>query len=329
MKRFLCLFLALMLLILSFAACGDDDFSSSDDYSSSDGAIGAAGEATESESVITDSAGTWSSQNESSQPAREESAGSAASTSSTSFVYAFLDGVEYRVPMDEPFRFAPEEYQGVWETMRLVGVNGTSLTAVPEDGEILTFGVPQAWAFTGDIPSDIEELRPGMTVRVGYDGCIMETWPGQIIADYLIVEEYDGGLMKIYRDILEEMLGDDSALNDGTDYFGFDLASAPRLSSREAEALGWLFACAHKKLPVYGTVEELGEQGYIDMENLYWEDGVHFSFKLVEGSFSSDTGFTLECVKWRSGLGAVWWETDLRLKNGTWEQTGLRMTAIS
>ena len=328
MKKLAPILLALMVCL---SACGNDDFA---------GGPGTDGEADNSTAVASlEEGASWEepSQPEESDPPgesshsvqSEESEEGEKSASSTSFVHQFSDGVEYRVPMDEPYRFAPEEYQGVWETMRLVDVDGSSLTAVPEDGEMLTFATPQAWAFTGDISRDIQELRPGMTVRVGYDGYVMETWPGQITADYLIVEEYDGGLMEAYRDILEEALDPDSALNADVDYFGFDLASAPQLSVPEAEALGWLFASAHGMEAVYGTIEELGEQGYIDMENLYWEDGVHFTLQLVEGAKSSDTEFSLECVKWRSGLGAVWLQSDLQKRNGQWEHSELRMTAIS
>ena len=56
-----------------------------------------------------------------------------------------------------------------------------------------------------------------------------------------------------------------------------DLSGFTGLTEGEKAAVAYAFGMEHDILPVMGTWEELAEQGYIDRENLYWEDGCLFS----------------------------------------------------
>lgn len=213
-----------------------------------------------------------------------------------------------------------QEDESLWEEMLLMEVDETGVTAVAgEAGTLLTFGLPENITLE---PGLGDQLKPGMTVSVQYDGYVMETYPGQINADAIQATAYDDGLVSLYFDILEELYGEDEGLNEDCKYFGFDLSGAKRLTQKEVEAIGWVFASSHQCEPLYGSIQELGDQGYIDMENLSWKDGIHFEFKASE---ISETGFTLDVTKWRSGLGAYGFQLKAEKENGLWAvaETGM------
>lgn len=207
----------------------------------------------------------------------------------------------------------------VWEEMTLVDVKelpqgGQSLTAVGENGGLLSFAAPKAVAYNAEL-GDETSLRPGMTVQVGYDGAVRETYPGQITAEYLTVEGYGDGLIPLYLDVLEELYGQDDGMNDSCTYFGFDLSEAPGLTPAEQQAVGWVFASSQGCEPLFGTIEELGQEGYINMEGLYWEDGLHFTLR-ADGP--AEDCFTLDCTKWKSGTGAIGYQQAVGKKDGVW-----------
>jgi hypothetical protein len=79
---------------------------------------------------------------------------------------------------------------------------------------------------------------------------------------------------------------------------------------------------------VQGTMEELADQGYIDMENLYWEEGYFLSFTETE---RTDTSLTFSAQLWKSGLGAMFLCdcTTTREENGPWEEYTVGAVAIS
>lgn len=207
----------------------------------------------------------------------------------------------------------------VWEEMTLIDVQelpqgGQSLTAVGENGSLLTFAAPEAVAYSAELGDELV-LRPGMTVQVGYDGYVRETYPGQITAKYLTAEAYDGGLISLYLDALEDLYGQDDGMNDSCTYFGFDLSGAPGLTPAEQQAVGWVFAASQGCEPLFGTIEELGREGYINMEGLYWEDGLHFTLR-ADGP--AEDCFTLDCTKWKSGTGAIGYQQAVGKKDGLW-----------
>lgn len=205
----------------------------------------------------------------------------------------------------------------VWETMKLIAVDdnlqsGRTLTAVGENGSLLTFAAPEAVAYSAELEP---VLLPGTTVQVGYDGYVMETYPGQITAKYLTAEAYDGGLISLYLDALEDLYGQDTGMNDSCTYFGFDLSGAPGLTPAEQQAVGWVFAASQGCEPLFGTIEELGREGYINMEGLYWEDGLHFTLR---ADSQAEDCFTLDCTKWKSGTGAIGYKLPVAKKDGLW-----------
>lgn len=148
-------------------------------------------------------------------------------------------------------------------------------------------------------------LRPGMVLYVVWDGTAAETWPCRIGADAVQVVEQGDDLVGLYRQVINDLWAEDPALNADAERLGFDFSTLANLTDGEREALKYLAAgdLGMGLDYVSGTWEELREQGYIDGENLYWEDGVFLSIELTDWEEDSAV-FTAE--EWRSGLGAVW-----------------------
>lgn len=208
---------------------------------------------------------------------------------------------------------SPASGEGVLESAKLIHLEEEEAAAVMENGTLATFALPEKISFA---PGLGDQLKPGMTVEVAYDGKMARSYPGQINAESLRATAYDDGLTALYFSVLEDLYGEpDAGLNGECLYFGFDLTKAEGLSAGEREAVGWAFATAHDCAPLYGTIEELGAQGYIDMESLAWKDGLHFEIKAED---VSEDRFTLNCTKWRSGLGASGYKLAVEKKDGVW-----------
>ena len=131
---------------------------------------------------------------------------------------------------------------------------------------------------------------------------------------------------KLYLEVLEDLWNVDSGLNSGISQIGFDLSRLSHLTEEEKEIVMKEFSDSHNMPYVVGTWEELCDRGYIDKENLYWEDGLLFTIKTNEdatwnlpmikaGDPTSElTSFDAE--KWRSGLGAYYFSECTAKKYG-------------
>ena len=138
---------------------------------------------------------------------------------------------------------------------------------------------------------------------------------------------------ELYLSVLEDLWNVDPGLNDGISQIGIDLSELSHLTELEKETVMHEFASKHNLPYIAGTWEELCEQGYIDKDNLYWEDGLFFSIKtnedtewnlpaLKEGdSVPELTAF--DAQKWRSGLGAYFFGqcTAQKSADGKWSYT--------
>lgn len=138
---------------------------------------------------------------------------------------------------------------------------------------------------------------------------------------------------ELYLSVLEDLWNVDPGLNDGISQIGIDLSELSHLTELEKETVMHEFASKHNLPCIAGTWEELCEQGYIDKDNLYWEDGLFFSIKtnedtewnlpaLKEGdSVTELTAF--DAQKWRSGLGAYFFGqcTAQKSADGKWSYT--------
>ena len=161
---------------------------------------------------------------------------------------------------------------------------------------------------------------PGALVEITWDGVALETYPMQFgaVASACILEEGFDDLCRLYLDVLNDLWEVDPGLNAEIAELGVDL-SVTSLAASEQSAVTYAFGMEHGLMPVEGTYQELVEAGYIDGENLIWEDGCLFSIKETQdenpvtinlpafgpGDEMPDyNGVRFDAEKWRSGLGA-------------------------
>ena len=209
----------------------------------------------------------------------------------------------------------------------------TVCRVISNDGSLLLAdmdGDPNIYTLT---PEDDTNLAAGALVEVTYDGTVLESWPAQF-SGVTAVNAARGGFddrCALYLQVLEDLWEVDSGLNGDVTYIGVDLSSTS-LSDSERAAVAWAFAGKHGGELVTGTWDELAEQGYIDRENLYWEDGILFSIteKDMEGVYSL-TPVTFDAEKWRSGLGAYFFFdcTSVQTAGGHWDGYAIGGEAIS
>ena len=207
---------------------------------------------------------------------------------------------------------------------------------VSNDGSLLLAGMDGDTNIYTLTPEDATNLAAGTLVGVTYGGSILESWPAKF-GGVTAVEAMAGGFddrCALYFQVLEDLWDVDPGLNSDLTYLGVDL-SQTSLSESERSAVAWAFAGRHGAELVTGTWEELADQGYIDRENLYWEDGVLFSItEKAEPVYFMPEGMaavTFDAEKWRSGLGAYFFCdcTSVQSADGHWDGYSVGSEAIS
>lgn len=180
-----------------------------------------------------------------------------------------------------------------------------------------------------------EILQAGQVVDIAYDGSVLETYPAQLAnpAGVSVCAQGFDNLAGLYLQVLEDLWSIDEGLNGESIYLGLDLSRAPGgLTEAEKAAIGWRFAELHGKTLVTGTYGELVEQGYIDGENLCWEDGVLFTIGAEEkdGALGLST-IQFDAEKWRGGLGAYFFTdcTAVQSQSGGWDEYTVGSEAIA
>lgn len=167
-----------------------------------------------------------------------------------------------------------------------------------------------------------EALRPGMRIRLSAaaNGTYMERYPlGITGVQKVCVLEQQNDMIGLYLDILKEIYDTDAALNDDISTVALDLTEAENLTEQEKESIRFLLwlqltkeqthlaDSAIKPLNVIlSTWEELTQEGLIDVENLYFPEGVLITMKAGE---TKNNSFRFDVEKWRSGLGAIGYES--------------------
>lgn len=162
---------------------------------------------------------------------------------------------------------------------------------------------------------DDASLAPGGELTIGFSGQVMESYPMQI-ADVDTAKVSSGDdLVGMYLAVIGEIWDYDPALNDNIQYLAFDLHKADNLTAGEKEAVVWLAAGTYGKTPLSGTYDELCAQGYIT--DMYFEDGLLLIFEVDD---AKEDSFHFKAQKWRSGLGANFYEDcTARLSGGVWD----------
>ena len=199
--------------------------------------------------------------------------------------------------------------------------------------------------------SELESLEDGMPIAVYYKGEFESTvqkngepvditsFCSSINGHSLGTKENPGGtyydLSGLYLKVLEDLWEVDSGLNGDIKYISIDLSKAPgELTDGEKSAISYVFATSHNQQYLELSFEELREQGYIEKDELYWEDGLLFS--ITDSQISEEQYFGLRTIKfdaqkWRSGLGAYYF-TDCTAswpQMGTWSEYNVGGRAIA
>lgn len=215
------------------------------------------------------------------------------------------------VPTPEP----TPEIPTVMHTVRVVYVY--------ENGSMMLADQNSSSVYRNKLPNG-ETYPAGTLLSVSCADNILETYPEQF-AEIYSAEPIESGFddrCALYLDVFEDIWSEDTALQHETDYLGVDL-SETSLTESEQLALSWCFGELKEKEVLNGTFKELCEAGYINEEDLYWDNGCFVSIR--EEGFLTDEEkdpytVTFTAQKWRSGLGAIMFTncTAERNKKGEW-----------
>ena len=173
------------------------------------------------------------------------------------------------------------------------------------------------------------EIQEGDLVEIIFGGDIMETYPAQLgnVQEVWVWAEGFDDTAQLYLEVFADMAEDDAALAHDVDRIGLDLTGTA-LSPAEQSAAAWILEGETGKTVLEGTWEELVDQGYIDGENLVWEDGYFLSATEKE---RTETELTFSTQLWRSGLGAMFYaDCNVgREVNGPWEEYIIGAVAVA
>lgn len=200
------------------------------------------------------------------------------------------------------------------------------VVSADESGSLLLAG--KSGVYRNTLP-DGQTYPAGTMLDITYSGGVQEIYPAQLceIQSFTVREAEFDDRCALYMDVLAELWDTDEALQADTDYVGIDL-SRTSLTKNEQAALAWRFGELHQKEPLTGTYETLCAEGYIDGDQLYWEDGCLLT---IEETETSETRVTFSAQKWRGGDGAYFLTdcTAARDKTGAWGDYTVGGYAIS
>jgi hypothetical protein len=168
--------------------------------------------------------------------------------------------------------------------------------------------------------TDTAALRAGQEIEIGYTGGIMESYPAQPGGPvYIKILRHGDDLVGFYQSILNDLWNRDKGLNPDTGMLAFDLSQIGNMNEGEKSALVYTVSEAYGLTGMTGTFDELSEQGYINKEQLYFENGMLIRFELSD---VKEDRFTFNVTKWRSGTGAyIFHDCKAVKKGGVWSYT--------
>lgn len=163
---------------------------------------------------------------------------------------------------------------------------------------------------------DLSEIQVGDSIKITYNGIILESYPAQISADCINILE-SNLLIEGYIAIIDDIYKDDSALNSDINMIALDLTGITNLSKTDKDIL------LIKLYDMYGlevkesTYDQLVEEGLINEKELYFPTGIIISISNSKYNEGKKT-LTYDINKWRSGLGAIGYEGKVKLDGEKW-----------
>lgn len=186
------------------------------------------------------------------------------------------------------------------------------VVSVSENGELLL--ALDSGEVSRLTPSGSGSWAPGMKVILFSNGTLEEE-----------PNSFDD-LCALYLQVLEDLWETDPGLNENLTYLGMDLTKTS-LSESEQAAVSEEFAVRHNAKLIAGTYSELVNAGYIDGENLVWEDGCLFTITETE---KTETKVSFSADKWRGGLAAYFFtDCEATRSDGSWKSYSVGAEAIS
>ena len=230
-----------------------------------------------------------------------------------------------------------------------------------ENGNLILVGTETNFVYTLDTngieimvdgkKTELKDLEDGMPIDVYYEGDFdnvpqkhdqpvdITSFCKSINGHSIGTERNPGGslydLSGLYLKVLEDLWEVDAGLNGDIKYISIDLSKAPgELTEGEKSAISYIFAKAHDTQCLQLTFDELREQGYIEKDELYWEDGLLFSITddmNAEEQYNGLRVIKFDAQKWRSGTGAYFFNDCSASwpQMGTWSDYNVGGHAIS
>lgn len=202
------------------------------------------------------------------------------------------------------------------------------VAAISDSGSLLLADMNSNAVYRNTLP-DGKTCPVGTLLSVTCADSILEIYPEQLAEIHSVAEIEDGfdDRCALYMQVLEDLWSEDQALQADTQYVGIDL-SGTSLTESEQAAIAWRFGELKQKEPLNAGFDALCRDGFIDQENLYWEDGCLLSITETE---STDDSVVFDAEKWRSGLGAIFFTDCTAEQNasGHWSEYKAGGFAIS
>ena len=186
------------------------------------------------------------------------------------------------------------------------------VVSISENGELLL--ALDSGEVSRLTPSGSGSWVPGMKVILFSNGTLEEK------------KDALDDLCALYLQVLEDLWETDPGLNENLTYLGMDLTKTS-LSESEQAAVSEEFAVRHNAKLIAGTYSDLVNAGYIDGENLVWEDGCLFTITETE---KTETKVSFNADKWRGGLAAYFFtDCEATRSDGSWKNYSVGAEAIS
>jgi len=184
---------------------------------------------------------------------------------------------------------------------------------------------------------DGNNYEAGTIVKVTYTGEVLKSDPPQV--NYIKIEEVKNYTVEMYKKILEDLINQDSAINEGAKFIAIDFTNflayhkdgndgssqLRNLSTNEKNQL--LDYCKkYNENVIEATMEELKEKGYFNEKNMYLQ-GILITVTNTEKVEFDKAILSLQ--KYRGGLAAVFPKYELTLVDNDYWTLQILDMAIS
>lgn len=164
-------------------------------------------------------------------------------------------------------------------------------------------GSHSVYMISNDIPvygKDI--LKNGDIIEIGYGGFVEEIFPASPCdVSYIKIKTEGNDLVGFYEKVIDDLYNVDSGLNPNGGTFAFNFDKLTNITDAQKSSLLYIIGLKYNVETVTGNYYELCENGYIDKDKNYFENGMLFDFSVSSGD---EDRFVFNASKWRSGLGA-------------------------